>query len=75
MYLQEKEHPWRFASHVGNQRNITREDVEYNVLDMVVQNLPCSDLLHCLKTYWDILKGGGDICTAITSGILMDFAK
>ena len=32
---------------------------EYNTLDMVVQNLPRRNLLHCLKTHWDILKVEG----------------
>jgi len=33
-----------------------REISQYNMLDMIVQNLPRSNLLHCLKTYWDTLK-------------------
>jgi len=32
---------------------------EYNTLDTVVQGLPRSNLLDCLKTYWDILKVEG----------------
>lgn len=36
-----------------------RRTSEYNTLDMVVQNLPRSDLLHCLKTYWNTLKVEG----------------
>jgi len=32
---------------------------QYNTLDMVVQNLSRSNLLNCLKTYWDTLKVKG----------------
>jgi len=32
---------------------------DYNTLDTVVENLPRSNLLNCLKTYWNTLKVEG----------------
>ena len=43
----------------GPKEHHKRRTSEYNTLDTVVQNLPRSNLLHCLKTYWDILKVEG----------------
>ena len=40
-----------------------REKLEYNSLETVVQNLPRSNLLECLDTYWDILKVDGIFAT------------
>ena len=36
-----------------------RRDLEHNMLDTVVQNLPRSNLLDCLEAHWETLKVEG----------------
>ncbi len=43
----------------GSKKHRKRGTSEYNTLDTVVQGWPRSNLLDCLKTYWDTLKVEG----------------
>ena len=47
----------------GSKRHCKRGKLEYNPLDMVVQNFPRSNLLECLDTYCETLKVEGTFAT------------